>query len=181
VAPPRITPLPPPHHPSIAEDLQKLMPPGVAPLRLFTTLAHSPRVLGRVRRGGLLDPGPVPVREREIVILRTTALCGAEYEWSVHVGFFAAAAKLSADEIDATCTGRTDSFPPRERALFEMCEALHRDARLGDDLWARLAIDRTAAELIELIALAGQYHMVSYLVNALGIELEAGARRFPGT
>jgi alkylhydroperoxidase family enzyme len=28
-------------------------------------------------------------REREIVILRTTGRCGCEYEWSVHVAYFA--------------------------------------------------------------------------------------------
>jgi hypothetical protein len=27
------------------------------------------------------------LRHRELLILRTTALCGAEYEWGVHVRF----------------------------------------------------------------------------------------------
>src|SRR5215470_5419783 len=175
----RIAPLPPPYSPEVAEDLRKLMPPGMEPLRLFTTLAHNPRVLGRVRRGGLLDPGAVSVRDREIVILRTTALCGAEYEWGVHVAFFAAAARLTPAEVAATVSGRVEPFAPAEKPLLEMCEALHRFARIDAELWARLSEGRRPAELIELVTLSGQYHMVSYLANALGIELEPGAARFP--
>jgi alkylhydroperoxidase family enzyme len=176
---PRIPPATPPYAAETVEDLRKLMPPGIEPLRLFTTIAHNPRVLGRFRRGGLLDPGAVSVRDREIVILRTTALCGAEYEWGVHVFFFAEAAKLTPDQIAATVSGRGDAFTPAEQALLDMCEALHRFARIDDDLWARLSAGRSHAELIELLTLAGQYHMVSYVANAIGIELEAGAARFP--
>ena len=33
--------------------------------------------------------------------------------------------------------------------------------------------------MLELLMLAGTYRMVSYLVNSLGLPLEAGARRFP--
>jgi 4-carboxymuconolactone decarboxylase len=176
---PRIEPLPPPYSPDVAEDLRKLMPPGMEPLRLFTTLAHNPRVLGRVRRGGLLDPGAVSVRDREIVILRTTALCGAEYEWGVHVRFFAEAARLTPEQVAATASGGTEPFAPADKLLLDMCDALHRSARIDADLWARLSAGRQPAELIELVALAGQYHMVSYLASSLGIELEAGAARFP--
>src|ERR1051325_4907547 len=85
----RLPPREPPHDPTTIEDLVKLMPPGVPPLRLFLTLAHNPRVLHRVPKGGLLDPGSLALRAREIVILRTCALCRSEYEWGVHVRFFA--------------------------------------------------------------------------------------------
>src|SRR5262249_42831204 len=137
-SPPRISPLPPPYSPEVAEDLRKLMPPGMEPLRLFATVAHNPRVLGRLRRGGLLDPGTVSPRDREIVILRTTALCGAEYEWGVHVAFFAEAARLTPEQIAATVSGSPAPFAAAEQALLEMCEALHCSARIDDELWARL-------------------------------------------
>lgn len=54
----RIAPLKEPYPPKVLEDFDKLMP-GMEPLRLFRTLAHNPRVLRRVRRGGLLDPGSI--------------------------------------------------------------------------------------------------------------------------
>jgi alkylhydroperoxidase family enzyme len=170
-----IVPLSPPYAPEVAEDLTKLMPPGMAPLALFRAVAHNPRVLRRLRKGGLLDPGSISVRDRELVILRTTARCGAEYEWGVHVTFFARAAGLTDAEVAATVTG-DHPWAPRDAMLIAICDALHDHARLPDDLGAEL----TPAQLVEVLALAGQYHMVSYLVNVAGLAPEPGAARFPG-
>lgn len=175
----RVAPLDPPYADPVAEDLGKLMPPGIPPIRLFRTLAHNPRVLRRIRKGGLLDRGAITLRERELVILRTTALCRSEYEWGVHVAFFAAAAGLSPVEVAATVTGDAAALPERDRVLFELCDALHRAATVDDAAWRRLAAGRTSEQLIELVALAGQYHAIAYLTNALAIEPEPGAPRFP--
>src|SRR4051812_11127838 len=175
----RIPPPQPPYEPATAEDLVKLMPPCMPPLRLFTTLAHNPRVLGRVRRGGLLDPGSIALREREIVILRTCALCGSEYEWGVHIRFFAAAAGLTPAQIAATVTGDPAPFSATERLLVALCDALHRSAAVPDELWQPLAESYRPDQLVELIALAGQYHMISFVTNALAIALEPDAPRFP--
>lgn len=175
----RLPPREPPFDSSTDEDLAKLMPPGIPPLGLFLTLAHNPRVLRRVRKGGLLDPGSIALREREIVILRTCALCGSEYEWGVHVQFFAAAAGFSPAQIAATATGDATAFAGAERLLFALCDALHRTASVPDELWRELAAAYRPDQLVELVALAGQYHMISYVTNALAIDLEPGAARFP--
>lgn len=175
----RIEPVSPPYAPAVAEDLAKLMPPGVPPLQLFRTLAHNPRVLRRVRKGGLLDAGAITLRDRELVILRTTALCGSEYEWGVHVAFFAAAAGFTAAQIAATVTGDPAAFSDAEGAILALCAALHATARVPDELWQRLAASYRADQLVELVALAGQYHMISYVTNALGVALEPAAPRFP--
>jgi alkylhydroperoxidase family enzyme len=47
-----------------------------------------------------------------------------------------------------------------------------------DELWQALAAHYAADQLIELVVLAGQYHTISYVTNALAIELEPGAARF---
>jgi alkylhydroperoxidase family enzyme len=175
---PRIPPREPPFDPIAAEDLAKLMPPGVPPIRLFLTLAHNPRVLRRVRRGGLLDPGSISLRERELVILRTTALCRSEYEWGTHIKFFAQAAGFTPEQIAATVTGDPAPFTDAERLLVELCDSLHRTATIADELWQRLARAYRADQIVELLALAGQYHTIAYVTNALQIELEDDAPRF---
>ena len=86
---PRIAPAEAPYEAEIATALQRIMPPGVEPLVLFRTMARSPRVFQKMFAGGLLDKGPLSLRQREIVIDRTTARLGCEYEWGVHVAFFA--------------------------------------------------------------------------------------------
>src|SRR5882724_12455350 len=85
----RISPAEPPYAPDMEETLARLMPPGVAPLLLFRTMARDPRLFRRFMAGGLLDKGSLTLREREIAIDRTCARCGAEYEWGVHIAFFA--------------------------------------------------------------------------------------------
>src|SRR3954466_15678200 len=84
----RIAPAEPPYEPAVAEALHRIMPTGVEPLVLFRTMARSPRVFARMFAGGLLDKGPLSLRQREIVIDRTTARLGCEYEWGVHVALF---------------------------------------------------------------------------------------------
>ncbi len=54
---PRIAPLDPPYAPELAQELERFMPPGMPPLRLFRTLAHNPRVLRKFRLGSCLTVG----------------------------------------------------------------------------------------------------------------------------
>ncbi len=178
---PRIAPLNAPYAADVDEHLRKLMPPGMDPLTLFRVVAHNPRVLGRMRRGGLLDPGSITVRQREIVILRTTARCRSEYEWGVHVAFFGAAAGLSDAQVAATVLGSASdpSWSDEDSRLIAAADALHEGAAIDDELWTALARVFDAAQLIEIVFLAGLYHAVSFVTNATRLEPEVGAPRFP--
>jgi hypothetical protein len=77
----RVEPVQPPFPPELQAVFDRIMPPGVPPLQLFTTLARVPRIYERFRAGSLLDRGPLSLRHREIVIDRTCARCGCPYEW----------------------------------------------------------------------------------------------------
>src|SRR6476646_8539646 len=103
----RIAPAEPPYPPAIAESLERIMPSGLEPLVLFRTMARSPRVFGKMFAGGLLDKGPLSLRQREIVIDRTTARLGCEYEWGVHVALFAEGAGFGEAERAALGHGPT--------------------------------------------------------------------------
>jgi alkylhydroperoxidase family enzyme len=176
----RIAPLEPPYAPPVQAALDRIMPPGVPPLALFRTLAVNERVFLRVMAGGLLDRGSISLREREIVIDRTCARCGSEYEWGVHVALFAERVGLTAAQVAATCAPEpeADAFPDRERLLLRLVDALHDRARVDDALWAALRAHWTEAQLIELIALAGFYHLISFVTNALRIPPEPYGARF---
>lgn len=179
----RIAPLAPPYSDRTAEDFAALMPPGVPPIALFRTLAKNPRVLRRVRRGGLLDPGSITARQREIVILRTTARAGAEYEWGVHAAFFGAAVGLGEAELAATVLLGPDApcWSEDEALLVRLADDLHDHARLEDSTWSALRARFAEDQLIELLMLAGLYRAISYVVNGTAVELEPGAPRFPGS
>lgn len=177
----RIEPRSAPYPPEIAEDFERLMPPGFEPLLLFRTVAHNPRVLRRMRRGGLLDPGSITAKERELVILRTTARCGSEYEWGVHVAFFAARVGLSPEHVAATVLGTPEDpvWSPSQAVLVRLCDALHDGCEVPEELFVEVQQCWSAAQIIELTMLVGLYHAVSMMTNTLRLPPEPGAPRFP--
>src|SRR5439155_16091329 len=88
-AAPRVEPVAPPYPPELQKVFDSIMPPGVPPLALFTTLARVPRIWERFRAGSLLDRGPVSLRHREIVTDPTCAPCDCAYDGGVQVVIFA--------------------------------------------------------------------------------------------
>ncbi len=180
----RLSPLSEPYDPELARTLERMMPPGVPPLNLFRTVAHNPAILERFRSTGtyLLNFGTLSALDREIVIQRTCARCGCEYEWGVHAIFYGERVGLSEEQLDATAArpGATDPcWSPEQALLIELVDALHDHDDVEDTLWERLAAHYTDAQLVELVVLVGQYHLVSFIANAFRVEREEGARRFP--
>jgi alkylhydroperoxidase family enzyme len=176
----RISPVEPPFTPDIAKTIDAVMR-GAPPLLLFTTLARNPRVFQRFMAGGLLDKGTITLREREIVIGRTTARCRSEYEWGVHVAIFSQTADLTSQQITAMAKGPADdpAWTPRESLILRLADSLHDTCTLDAPLWHQLEAEFSPEQLLELIVLAGFYHTVSFLTNALALPLEKGAARFP--
>jgi 4-carboxymuconolactone decarboxylase len=181
----RIEPLNPPYQPAIEAALSKWMPPGVdtEPLKLFRTLNVHDELASRMRPlgAGILGHGRVPPREREIVILRTCARAGAEYEWGVHVVAFARPLGLSEEQIAATVRGRAEDavWSARDSLLIALADELHESATIAPSLWAALAGRFTDDLLLELIITAGWYRLLSYVINAAVVEREPWAERFP--
>ena len=177
----RIQPIAWPFPERFAADMAKTMPPGAEPLRLFTTIATSDRAWAKFAAGGLLDRGPLTLRQREIVIDRTTARCGCAYEWGVHVAAFAAKAKLTAVEIAAIVHGHADdgNWNDSEAALIATVDALLDRKALTDAEHGRLAAHFDAGKQLEIVQLVAYYHGVALMVGAFAIPNEPGAPAFP--
>ena len=177
---PRIAPLEPPYAPEIAGQFDRIMR-GAPPLVLFRVMAGNARAWEKFRAGSLLDRGPLSLREREIVIDRTCARTGCEYEWGVHVTTFAGAANLTEEQVHATVRGGpTDAcWSPAEQALIAAVDALHERATLSKAEFAAMAAHYDEAKIFEIIMLCGFYRTVSYLANGLSLPLEEKAARFP--
>src|ERR1700722_11787380 len=176
----RIRPLDPPYASDIQHSFDAIMR-GKDPLILFRTIAFSERAWAKFRAGSLLDPGPLALRDREIVIDRTTALTNCEYEWGVHVATFAEAAHLTEEQVRATVLGPADApcWSGSEQALIAVVDALHARATLSDAEFATLSAHYDDAKIFEIILLCGFYRTVSYLANGLRLPLEEKAARFP--
>jgi alkylhydroperoxidase family enzyme len=154
---------------------------GASPLALFTTMARDRRLFFKFFNSGLLDRGHLTIRQREIVIDRVTASCGAEYEWGVHVAVYAEKAGLTEVQVASLVTGGADDacWDQADSVLIRLCDALQETCAIDDVLWSALTANHSDEAILELIMLAGGYRTVSYLVNGLRLPLETGARRFP--
>ena len=177
----RIAPLQAPYPAAVQQDFERIMGPGREPLVLFRTIATQERAWKKFTAAGLLDKGPLPMREREIVIDRTCARNGCEYEWGVHAVAFGRPLGLNEAQLRATVHGSAADpcWSDRQRLLVRLVDELHDTGTISDELWAELAAGWEAAALVELVATVGFYHLVSFAANAFRVDLEEHAERFP--
>ncbi len=178
----RIDPAAPPFPAAVQQTLDSVMPEGVAPLRLFTTLANDQRLFGKFMSGGLLDKGNLTLRQREILINRTLARCGSDYEWGVHIALFAKRAELTSAQVHSLAHGDHNDrcwIEQEERLLIRLCDELHDDCTVSDCLWTDLSASFPDTAMMEMLMLAGFYRTVSYLTNAIKLPPEPFAADFP--
>jgi 4-carboxymuconolactone decarboxylase len=178
---PRLQPVEPPYSDEVERLLAKLMPPGseLEPLLLFRVLALNADLASRAHpmASGLLNKGSLPARDREVLIGRTTARAGAEYEWGVHAVFFADA--VEREVLDRLAGPSRADFDSGDLVLVTAVDELHDTATLSDETWNSLRSRYDDAQLIEVILLIGWYRTLSTLINAVEIPLETWAARFP--
>ena len=180
----RIAPIEPPYESDVQRTLERMMGgSGIDPLLLFRVVARNTHVLDKFRSTGsyLLNFGTLDPLEREIVVHRTCARCGSEYEWGVHVFVYGRRLGLSEEQIRATVLGEAGdpAWSERQALLVRFADEMFETSTLSDPLWEELANHWTTEQLVELVALAGQYRLVSYFTNAFRLPLEDFAERFP--
>ncbi len=172
---PRIPPLPADgRDPRVDALLDPLRRPDGTELNIFATLARHPSLFKRWSAfgGSLLYRGRLSERARELLILRTGYLCRAGYEWGQHVEI-ARAAGLTDDEIARVAEGPAAGWAPEEADLLQAADELHADSRISDATWTGLAARYDEQQLIEVCMVVGQYHLVAFTLNSLGIEPES--------
>ena len=180
----RIPPLEPPFTPEVEAQLASMMPPGVPPIALFRTFAHHLPMTAAMQPWGRHQLGrdlALSRREREIVIDRTCARCGCEYEWGVHVWMFAERAQLTRAQVTSLTFGGPDDEcwqSPRERLLIRAADELQESGDLGDPLWTELRAVLDVPEVLDLLMLSGWYRAISAAARATRVPLEDAAPRF---
>jgi alkylhydroperoxidase family enzyme len=161
------------------EQAREAMAPFVQQGRawnIFRTLANHPDLMRRwlVFGNHILGKSSLPVRERELVILRIGYLCQAGYEWGQHVQI-ARQAGMSDDEIRTAKTGpETPGLSELDRLLLRATDELHADAHVTDATWAGLSEHLTTQQLMDMVFTVGQYNLVSMALNSFGVQLDEG-------
>ncbi|HLJ88051.1 MAG TPA: carboxymuconolactone decarboxylase family protein [Candidatus Angelobacter sp.] len=149
---------------------------------LFTTLAHHPQLMKRwlVFASHILGKSTLPERDRELVILRMGWLSRAEYEWGHHVAI-GKRIGLTEEEIERVSKGpEAPGWASFDAALLRAADELHADSIVGDSTWKELSARYTTQQMLDLVFTAGQYKMVSMVLNSVGVQLEEGFQGFAG-
>jgi alkylhydroperoxidase family enzyme len=176
---PRIAPVEPPYDADTAAALDALGPP----LALFRVFARRPERARAIQGWGryyLSRQLALSLRHRELIIDRTTARCGAEYEWGIHISVFADKVGLTAEQV-RSITGGSPQDPcwdSADRAVLRAVDALHAQNDLDDDDWYAL-VDAVGPDgAIDALLLSGWYHAISYVVRAARLDREPGTPTF---
>ncbi|AHD02262.1 carboxymuconolactone decarboxylase family protein [Leisingera methylohalidivorans] len=150
-------------------------------LKLFRVFANSPRFLKKGVSNHLDKQSPISKREREIVILRVTANLECEYEWGVHVAIFSRHVGLTEEQVRATvqCASTASCWSEPESLLLEVVDQMCLQGYLDQEELNRFQEMWTVEQQLEILAVCGTYHTVSYVANVSGIDLESFSAKFP--
>jgi alkylhydroperoxidase family enzyme len=175
-----LKPLVEPYSADIAAALARYPQQNGYLLTLFRTFANSLRFLKKGVPNLLDKESPLPLRIREIVILRTTANLGCEYEWGVHVSAFGGAARLDETQITQTRKSRIDYalWSLAEATLIRAIDQFCADGRMANDTQALFEEHWTLEQQLEILALCGTYHTISYVANTAKLDAEPFGARF---
>ena len=180
----RIAPVEAPYEPDVGAQLAAMMPAGAEPIGLFRTFVRNQPMTEAMHGWGRYELGrqlSVSMRAREIVIDRTCARCGCEYEWGVHVAMFGARVGLDDAQVGSLTHGSSSDpcwSDEAERVLIDLVDQLHATSDVDDLLWSRLASCYQPQQLLDLLLLCGWYHAISFVARAARVAPEPGAPTF---
>lgn len=150
-------------------------------LNIFATLLHNPDTTRRWLGFGtqVLLGSSLPARDRELLILRTAWNCQAVYEFGHHTEIGHEVGVTDEEIRRVVGDPDTAGWSAPDRQLLAAADELHHDSCLSDETWAALRERYTHEQLIDLVMLVGQYHLVSMALNSFGVQREAGVPGFP--
>lgn len=149
-------------------------------LNVFATLAHHPKLLQRwmVFAGHVLGKSHLPVREREIVILRVGWRCASDYEFGQHT-LIGRQAGLRDEEIEGLAREEFSAGSTEDTVLVAAVDELIGDKKLGEESWQALRGRFSIEQILDLIFTVGQYAMLAMALNSLGVQRDEGVPGFP--
>lgn len=174
-AAPRIAPVAEPTDEQRALLAKAVPVPGHAPPNVMATLVRHPTLMRRINAlgGAFLAHGTLPVRERELVILRVAWRADSLYEYSQHV-VLGRTAGLTEDEVRGVCADTGQAGPGADADLIRFADAVLAREAIPDQLWSALRVRYTDEQLLELTALVGFYLMMAGIIDAARVDFDPG-------
>ncbi len=150
-------------------------------LNFYATMIQHPRLYTpRMSFGSYLrTETSLPPKTRELLIMRTAFLIGAEYEWAHHVEY-ARATGLTDGEIARIAAGPDAAgWSEEHQTVLRAADELRREAFITNRTWGVLAKHYNTKQLVEIVFTVGGYTMTGLAINTFGIQVEPGYPGFP--
>lgn len=160
--------LDPEYHDLIVSSLQG------KPRNVYAAIGNNPVVLKGLRQffGSLWTDSGLTDRQRELVILTAASEFGSTYEWHQHTNI-ALGVGIEAEEIAAIGRDDREPFSSTEAALIAYTRAVAR-GRVEEPHHIAISEYFDDSTVVGIAATAAAYAALANLIDALGVEIEAG-------
>ncbi|KAL4869582.1 hypothetical protein BDV12DRAFT_196209 [Aspergillus spectabilis] len=127
-------------------------------------------------------------RDRELVILLSTAKFKSNYEWTHHIPVSRKAGVTDLQRAEIEKAGKVRKyfseggfderagFSEKDAILLRFVEAVIEEGVVGEEHWGRMRGVFSDREVVEVISLQGFYYTFSRLTTVLDVEIDDFAR-----
>ena len=139
---------------------------------VLRTFAHHPKLAGlfSALNVHLLSTNTLPVKLRQIAIMRTAWITGAAYMWSSHLNT-SVSVGLSPDMYAPIQNGPDDPyFTSLERVVMLATDELVKGHKIGDANWNSLMAEWNNQQMLDFMFTVGTYAMVAGVMRSTGAE-----------
>ncbi len=174
---PRIDPLPIAQwSPGLHERASSIVGGELREANVYGTLANAPQLFeawlglgGHLLRRSSLDP-----QDRELAILRATAVSAGSYPFTQHARI-GVDVGLAEDTIEAVLIGVSDrSWASSDRLILMAVDELLINGQLSDGVWAELTTVFSIRQVLDLIGAVAFYRLASWMLNTCRTQLDEG-------
>ena len=158
-----------------------LLTPSSEPLNLYRVLVRYPELMKRVNAlGGLfMVHGSLPVRERELVILRVARNSRCDYEFAQHapIGLRAGLSERQIEDLGQPIySGHWDES---DLGLLRLADEVMDSLEVSNETWDLVSQSHDENQMMELLMLVGYYKMLAAFLKTVGVPLEEGCFGLP--
>jgi 4-carboxymuconolactone decarboxylase len=139
---------------------------------VLLTFAHHPKLADLFSQFNihLLSGNTLPVKQRQIAIMRTAWICKATYMWSSHLRT-SVRAGVSPDLFKPIQIGVEDPyFTDFERVVIRATEELVQDKKISDANWQALMAEWNNQQMLDFLFTVGGYVTIAGVMRSAGVE-----------
>jgi len=139
---------------------------------VLLTLAHHPQLADLFSQFNihLLSTSTLPVKQRQIAIMRLAWICKATYMWSSHLST-SIRCGLQPEMFRPIQLGADDPyFSEFERVVIRATEELVNDREIGDINWRALMSEWSDQQMLDFLFTVGAYVTIAGVMRSTGVQ-----------